>query len=123
MRGARVTLRVGAVVFGLSALLLLLAPSVFLDLLLLDGRSAPLQWSMRMIGLTLIALAAQMWVVARSAGDRSVRISGIVMAVVATALGILTLLIPAPLGWFAVLYAAVGFGFGCAYLVCLTRGR
>ena len=123
MQGVRITLRAGAVVFGLSALLLLVAPSVFLDLLLLDGASAPLQWSMRMIGLTLIALSAQMWIVSRVAGDRAVRLAGVVMAVVATALGILTLLIPAPLDWFTIVYAAVGFAFGLAYLVCLIRGR
>ena len=117
------TLRIGAVVFAGSALLLILAPGLFLHLLLLDGSSAPLQWSMRMIGLTLIALSALMWIVARAAGDREVTVAGIVMGIVATALGVLTLLIPATLGWFAIVYAAVGFGFGLTYLVCLIRRR
>jgi len=121
MGGIRTTLRAGAVVFGLSSLLLLLLPGLFLDLLLLDGDSAPLQWSMRMIGLTLIALAGNMWIVSKSADDAWVTRAGIVMAVVASALGVLTLAIPADLGWFAICYAGVGFAFGLNYVVCLIR--
>ena len=123
MFGIRATLRTGAVVFGLSALLLLILPSLFLDLLLLDGDSAALQWSMRMIGLTLIALAGNMWIVSRSANDAAVRTAGILMAIVATGLGALTLAIPAEFGWFTILYAAVGFAFGLNYAVCLVRQR
>ncbi len=123
MLGIRRTLRVGAVVFGLSALLLVLAPALFLDLLVLDGSSTALQWSMRMIGLTLVALAAQMWIVSRSASDRYVTAAGVVMAIVATALGMLTLLIPSGLSWFTICYGAVGFAFGLNYAVCLIRKR
>lgn len=123
MLGIRTTLRIGAAVFGLSALLLLLAPGLFLDLLVLDSSSEALQWSMRMIGLTLVALAGQMWIVSGSAADSAVRTAGIVMAIVATALGVLTLLIPSGLGWFTLCYAAVGFAFGLNYAVCLLRRR
>ena len=123
MLGIRTTLRIGAVVFGLSALLLLLAPGLVLDLLVLDSSSEALQWSMRMIGLTLVALAGQMWIVSGSAADSAVRTAGIVMAIVATALGVLTLLIPSGLGWFTLCYAAVGFAFGLNYAVCLLRRR
>ena len=123
MFGIRATLRTGAVVFGLSALLLLILPGLFLDLLLLDGESAALQWSMRMIGLTLVALAANMWIVSKSVNDAAVTTAGIVMAVVASGLGVLTLAIPAELGWFTFLYAAVGFAFGLNYAVCLVRQR
>jgi len=45
------------------------------------------------------------------------------MAIVATGLGILTLLIPSGLSWFTIAYAAVGFGFGLAYVVGLVRER
>lgn len=121
MFGVRATLRTGAVVFGLSALLLLVLPGLFLDLLLLDGDSAALQWSMRMIGLTLVALAGNMWIVSRSLNDAAVTAAGIVMAVVATGLGVLTLAIPAEVGWFTILYAAVGFTFGLNYVACLIR--
>jgi len=115
-------LRVGAIVFGASALLLLIAPAVFLDLLLLDGDSSALAWAMRMIGLTLLALAGNMWVMAGNPSDAAVRRVGVVMAVVATALGILTLMIPTELGWFTIGYAAVGFGFGISYVIGLARG-
>jgi hypothetical protein len=123
MFGIRTTLKIGAVVFGVSALLLLVLPGLFLDLLGLDGQSAPLQWSMRMIGLTLVALAANMWLVGSSASDGAVTRAGVVMAIVATGLGALTLVIPTSLGWFSVAYAGVGFAFGLNYLVCLIRAR
>lgn len=123
MFGVRTTLKIGSVVFGLSALLLLLAPEFFLALLLLDPASAASVWAMRMIGITLVALAGNMWMHSRNPSDASVRTVGIVMAIAATGLGILTLLIPAPLGWFAVLYAAVGFAFGLNYTVCLLRQK
>ena len=42
-----------------------------------------------------------------------------VMCVSATALGVLTLLIPGEITWFSYLYAAVGFGFGLTYLFYL----
>jgi len=121
MFGIRTTLKVGAIVFGLSALLLLLLPGLFLDLLQLDGQSAPMQWSMGMIGLTLIALAANMWLVSNSTSERTVKTAAVVMTVVAAGLGLLTLAIPAELGWFTIAYAFVGFAFAASYLVCLIR--
>lgn len=121
MFSIRWTLRVGAVVFGVSAVLLLVAPATFLDLLGLGAQSAALDWSMRMIGLTLVALAGLMWIVSRAASDAGVRSAGIVMAIVAAGLGVLTLLIPAPLGWFTICYATVGFAFAANYAICLAR--
>ena len=38
-----------------------------------------------------------------------------------TAIGVLTLMIPAELTWFTYAYAAVGFGFGISYAVILVR--
>jgi len=123
MFGIRSTLKLGSLVFGLSALLLVFAPEFFLTLLELDASSAALVWSMRMIGVTLVALAGNMWVNSTNSSDVSVKRVGVVMAVAATGLGILTVLIPAPLSWFTVLYAAVGFGFGLNYAVCLLRNK
>jgi hypothetical protein len=117
----RTILKAGSTVFGLSAFLLIAAPGVFLDLLNLDSLSEPLQWSMRMIGITLIALAGNMWINSTNPSDESVRRVGILMAFAATSLGILTLLIPEELTWFTYLYAAVGFGFGLSYLVALLN--
>lgn len=123
MFGIRNTLKVGAVVFGLSAVLLLGLPEVFLELLALDASSLALIWSMRMIGITLVALAGNMWMHSRNENDQHVQVVGVVMAFSATALGLLTLWIPAPLTWFTALYATVGFAFGVNYTVCLLRQK
>ena len=123
MFGIRSTLKLGSIVFGLSALLLVVAPEFFLELLQLDSDSLPLVWAMRMIGVTLVALAGNMWVNSTNVSDNAVARVGFVMAVSATGLGVLTLLIPAALGWFTYLYAAVGFGFGAYYVVCLLRRK
>ena len=116
----RKVLRTGSVVFGASALFLLVLPAFFLELLGLS-QSDEMVWAMRMIGITLLALAGNMW---NNAGqDSDVRVGNVakVMCVSATALGVLTLLIPAEITWFSYLYAAVGFGFAIAYLVNLVR--
>lgn len=116
----RYTLRAGATVFGLSAIALILAPAFFLELLGLDT-SAPLVWSMVMIGVTLIALTGNMAVVSFTASDRGVQAASIVMMLAAGGLGVTTLLIPVPFTWFSMVYALVGFGFSTAYVVGLTR--
>jgi MFS family permease len=123
MIGIRKTLKLGAVVFGLSALLLLVAPSFFLDLLQLDPASLALIWAMRMIGITLVALAGNMWLNSESSSEKRLIAVATVMAIAATGLGVLTILIPAQLSWFTYLYAAVGFLFGLNYLVCIIRRK
>jgi hypothetical protein len=123
MFGIRKTLQLGASVFGLSALLLLALPELFLDLLLLDSSSAALVWSMRMIGVTLVALAGNMWMNSKNSNDSQVKKVGLVMAIAATGLGVLTLLIPATYGWFTICYAAIGFAFGANYTHCLIRKK
>lgn len=123
MIGIRKTLRLGAVVFGLSALLLLVAPSLFLDLLQLDAASPALIWSMRMIGITLVALAGNLWLNSESSSEKRLIAVATVMALAATGLGVLTILIPTQLSWFTYLYAAVGFLFGLNYLVCIIRRK
>ena len=116
----RKILRAGSIVFGASALFLLVLPSFFLELLGIS-QSDEMVWAMRMIGITLLALAGNMW---NNAGqDNDVRVGNVakVMCASATALGVFTLLIPGEITWFSYLYAAVGFGFGLAYLVNLVR--
>ena len=115
-RPLRLTLKTGSLVFGLSAVLLLIAPSIFLSLLGLPG-GAELDWSMRMIGITLVALAGNMFSNARHGSIGAVRLAGRVMQLSAGALGVLTLMIPASTTWFTVLYAIVGFGFSAAYTI------
>lgn len=111
----RLLLQTGSIVFGLSALLLLFAPAFFNQLLGLQT-SAQLEWAMRMIGITLVALAGNMFSVAKLGSDKSVEFSGWVMLFSAFSLGVLTLLIPGPLTLFAIGYAIVGFSFSLAYL-------
>lgn len=116
----RRVLKAGSIVFGLSALTLLILPSFFNELL---GFSATpeLDWAMRMIGITLVALAGNMFSVSTRGSDNSVEFSGRVMVVSAFALGVLTLLIPVNLDWFTISYAIVGFGFSLAYLIAFSK--
>lgn len=123
MFGIRITLRFGSLVFGASAALLVFLPEFFLALLALPSDEAALTWSMRMIGITLVALAGNMWTNSNQADDLRVRLVGAVMAFSASGLGLLTLMIPAPITWFSVLYAGVGFAFGINYTICLLREK
>ena len=116
----RIVLRLGASVFGLSALFLLALPQIFLNLLALP-EGADQVWSMRMIAITLVALTGNMLAVSLYGTLRGVRFSARVMQFAAFSLGALTLAIPAELTWFTYLYAAVGFGFSAAYTVLLFR--
>ena len=116
----RTTLKAGSIVFGASALFLLILPAAFLSLLGLEVNDG-MVWSMRMIGITLIALAGNMWNNSRNSSDAGVGQVAWVMCVSASALGVLTLLIPGQRTWFAYLYAAIGFGFGLSYLLNIVR--
>ena len=118
----RLVLRTGAFVFGLSALALIAIPAVFNSLLGL-ATTPELEWAMRMIGITLVALAGNMFSVASRGSDASVLFSGRVMLISAFGLGVLTLLLPVPLNWFAIAYSLVGFGFSAAYAVVLGGAR
>ena len=110
----RLVLRTGSIVFGLSALALILVPATFNGLLGLAS-TPELEWAMRMIGITLVALAGNMFSVASRGSEASVLFSGRVMLTSAFALGVLTLMLPVQLNWFAIAYSAVGFGFSAAY--------
>ena len=116
----RTILKLGSTVFGLSAIFLLIAPKTFLELLNLETTDS-LEWSMRMIAITLFALTGNMLSVSRFGSETSVVFSARVMVVSAAALGALTLLIPAEFGWFTIAYAAIGFIFSLAYLSAFLR--
>ena len=115
MKRLRLILLTGSLVFGLSAIILVLMPAFFNELLGFQS-SAQLEWSMRMIGITLVALAGNMFSVSKFGSNESVKVSGRVMLVSAFALGVLTLLVPVLLNWFTVTYSFIGFGFSAAYL-------
>ena len=114
----RLVLKFGSLVFGLSALALVITPSLFNELLGLTANSS-LDWSMRMTGITLVALSGNMFSHSTRGTDESVLFAGRVMMVSAFALGVLTLLIPVGITCFTALYAAVGFSFSVAYAYCL----
>ena len=111
----RAILVIGSIVFGVSALWLIAMPGWFNELLGLQTNSS-LEWTMRMIGITLVALAGNMYSVSTRGGQESVLFSGWVMLFCALGLGVLTLMLPVTLTWFAILYAVIGFGFSAGYL-------
>ena len=116
----RSILKFGATVFGFSAIFLLVDPKLFLDLLNLENTES-IQWAMRMIAITLVALTGNMLSVSRFGSETSVVFSARVMIISAAALGALTLLIPAEFGWFTIAYALIGFLFSLAYLSAFLR--
>jgi hypothetical protein len=118
--GIKQTLRAGSIVFGLSALFLLIAPDIFLDLLGITSNPEMI-WAMRMIGITLIALAGNMWQNSKLNNATALGYVGRVMFVAAAGLGFLTIFIPASLTPFAIGYAVIGFGFSLSYLINLIR--
>ena len=113
-------LRLGALVFAISSLVLFLAPRVFTDLLGLPG-SLSLDWSMQLSGVTILTLGGLMFVIAQAGSTNGVLWAARVMMVGAFGLGVMTLLIPTGVTWFVFLYALIGFGFSSAYLVFLAR--
>jgi hypothetical protein len=119
--GVRNTLKGGAIVFGASAIFLLATPELFLDLLGLEN-TPELIWSMRMIAITLIALAGNMWQNSKLSNNASgVKFIGRLMFLSALALGALTIFIPTDLTPFSIIYAAIGLSFALLYLINLIR--
>lgn len=116
----RGVLRLGALVFAVSATVLIAAPRLFTDLLGLAGNQN-LDWAMQMIGVGLVALAGNMFVVSLKASDAGVLWGARVMLISAFGLGVLTLFIPTGVNWFVILYALIGFGFSAAYALLLIK--
>jgi hypothetical protein len=120
VRRLRFVLLLGAITFGLSAVALAAIPRIFTDLLGLPG-SESLDWSMRMIAITLVALTGNMLVHSIAGSNSAVLWSARVMQVSAFGLGAITLYIPTQMNWFVILYALIGFGFSAAYTVFLFQ--
>jgi hypothetical protein len=119
--GIKQTLKAGGAVFGASALFLLIAPELFLDLLDLESNDQ-MVWSMRMIGITLFALAGNMWQNSKLNNNAAaLKFVARVMFIAAASLGFLTIFIPSTLTPFAIGYAIIGFGFAISYLVNLVK--
>ena len=119
--GIKQTLKAGSAVFGASAIFLLIAPKLFLDLLDLE-RNDQMVWAMRMIGITLFALAGNMWQNSKLNNNAAgLKFVARVMFLAAASLGFLTIFIPSTLTPFAIGYAIIGFGFAISYLVNLLK--
>lgn len=119
--GVKQTLKAGSLVFGASAVFLLIAPEKFLELLDLEINE-PMVWSMRMIAITLIALAGNMWQNSKLNNNAAgLKFVARVMFLAAAALGFLTIYLPATLTPFAIGYAVIGFGFAISYLINLIK--
>jgi hypothetical protein len=116
----RKVLAAGSLVFGLSSIALIAVPGIFNQLLWLPN-NPELDWAMRMIGITLVALSGNMYSVSKHGTDKAVWFSGRLMLVCAAGLGVITLTIPTNGSWFAQAYALVGFGFSAAYAWALAR--
>jgi chromate transport protein ChrA len=119
--GVKQTLKAGSAVFGASALFILIATELFLDLLDLENNDQ-MVWSMRMIAITLLALAGNMWQNSKITNNATaLKYVGIVMVLAASALGFLTIFIPATLNPFTIGYAVIGFSFALVYLINLLK--
>lgn len=118
--GVKSTLRAGSIIFGLSAIFLLIAPGLFLELLKLPT-SDELIWAMRMIGITLVALSGNMWQNSKLTNAAGIKFVARVMFLSALALGLLTIFIPVELAPFTIFYAVIGLGFALSYLINLIR--
>ena len=118
----RGVLRLGSLVFGLSAAALIAVPRSFTDLLGLSGNTE-LNWSMQMIGITLVALSGNMFFGSFHASDSGVIWVARVMQVSAFGLGVLTLFVPSGVNWFVITYSLIGFGFSAAYTLLLLKKR
>jgi len=119
--GIKQTLKAGSVVFGTSAIFLLITPNLFLNLLDLESNNQ-MVWSMRMIGITLFALAGNMWQNSKITNNAAgLKYVGIVMVLAAAGLGFLTIFIPATLNPFTIGYAVIGFSFALVYLINLIK--
>ena len=119
-RGVKNTLRAGSIIFGASAIFLLIAPGLFLELLKLPT-SDELIWAMRMIGITLVALSGNMWQNSKLTNTAGIKFVAQVMFLSALALGLLTIFIPVELAPFTIFYAVIGLGFAVSYLINLIR--
>ena len=119
--GVKQTLKAGSAVFGASAIFLLISPNLFLDLLNLESNDQMI-WSMRMIAITLFALAGNMWQNSKITNNAAgLKYVGIVMVLAAAGLGFLTIFIPATLNPFTIGYAVIGFSFALVYLINLIK--
>lgn len=117
----RVVLGLGSLVFVISGILLVVAPSLMAELL---GLSTVVDatWTLQMLGAALLGLSGQMWLV-RRAPDHPVLGAAVVMIISGGLMTVLTLTLPGE--WTAVrwVYLGVGAVFCLAYLLLILLSR
>jgi hypothetical protein len=117
----------GSIVFALSAVILLAVPGFFVDLLGLPKGFGPgllsLEWTMRMIGVAIAALAVALNILSRNAKAADLRLMALAMIVVSAAFAWLTYIAPGDMTWFRWLYVAIGAGFALAYAFAFPSRR
>jgi hypothetical protein len=121
-RTIRLVLSVGAAVFAVAGVVLLIAPGLFAQLLGLAGNDASTTWSLRMVGAALVPLAGLM-VLVRRLRDRHAVGAALVMLVASLLMSILTITMPG--AWTFVRAALLGIGlvFSAAYITLLVLLR
>jgi hypothetical protein len=117
----RSVLAVGASFFLAAGILLFLVPDSFAGWIGLGGSDA-VAWTLRMLGVALLALGGLMWLV-RRAKDHPVLGAGAVMMVASALLTALTVTLPGE--WTPLRWALLGAGavFALAYLGLLLASR
>lgn len=122
VRTIKIVLAAGAAVFAVTAVVLLVLPGLFADLLGLRS-SVELEWALRMMGAVLVALAGQMWLV-RRADRAAIRGAAAVMILGGGLMTLLTVFLPAESDWTLMrwLYLLFGSSFMIAYAVLLWWG-
>jgi hypothetical protein len=109
---------IGAIVFAVSATVLLIDPTSFLVFIGLTDNESTI-WSFRLTGLLLVALSAHMATTSRHAADPAFRRAASVMVLVSGALGALTYMAPGPVTTGRWIFVGVGAGFSALYLITL----
>ncbi len=109
---------IGAIVFAVSAAVLLVDPNSFLVFIGLTSNDSTI-WSFKLMGLLLVALAAHMATTSRHAADPAFRRAASVMVLVSGGLGALTYMAPGATTTGRWVFVGIGAGFAALYLITL----
>lgn len=115
-------LTVGAAVFAVAGLLLLLLPATFGSWIGLSAPTAEAQWALRMLGAVLLPLAALMVLVRRLRDHHAVG-AALVMLVASILLGLLTITLPGSWTFLRVALLGAALVFAAAYAALLLMLR
>ena len=118
MRLLRIILLAGAIVFGLAAVVAIIAPRLLLTELGLQASPSAV-WNISLMGFLLAALSGNMATVSRTSTNRGVTAASLIMTFAALGLGFVTLSIPTEFSWLSSMLIIVGFGFALAYVIGL----